>query len=61
MKVRFGSGAPFKEFVGLGVLPSNTWVEVSDKEAKAFKEAQGKTLKEAGFEVEMAKKTKEED
>ncbi len=61
MKVRFRSGAPSKEFTGLGTLPSNIWVEVSDKDAKAFKEAQGKTLQEAGFEVEMTKKTKEED
>ncbi len=60
MKVRFRSGAPSKEFTGLGVLPSNEWVEVSEKDADAFKEAHGKTLKQAGFEVET-KKTKEED
>ncbi len=63
MKVRFRSGAPSKEFTGLGVLTSNEWVEIPDKDAEAFKEAQGKTLQEAGFEVEMktAKKPKEED
>ena len=60
MKVRFRSGAPSKEFVGLGTLPSNIWVEIPDKDAKAFKEAHGKTLQEAGFEVE-SKKTKEEE
>ncbi len=56
MKVRYPSGAPFKEFTGLGTIATNRWVEVSDKDAKAFKEAQGKTLKEVGFEVESKKK-----
>ncbi len=56
MRVRYRSGAPSKEFTGLGTIATNVWVEVSDKAAKAFKEAQGKTLKEAGFEVESKKK-----
>ena len=56
MKVRYRSGASSKEFTGLGTILTNEWVEVSDKAAKAFKEAQGMTLKEAGFEVESKKK-----
>ena len=59
MKVRYRSGAPSKEFTGLGTINTNEWVEIPDKAAKAFQEAQGKTLKEAGFEVETKKK--EED
>jgi hypothetical protein len=61
MKVRYRSGAPSKEFTGLGTINTNEWVEVSKKAADAFQEAHGKTLQEAGFEVEMAKKNKEED
>ena len=56
MRVRYKSGAPSKEFTGLGTIPTNVWVEVSSKDADAFKKAQGKTLKEAGFEVEAKKK-----
>ena len=59
MKVRYGSGAPFKEFTGLGTIATNEWVEVSKKAVDAFKEAHGKTLEEAGFEVQSSKK--EED
>ncbi len=60
MKVRYGSGAPFMEFTGLGVIATNQWVEISKKAADAFKEAQGKTLEQAGFEVQQSSK-KEED
>ncbi len=56
MRVRYKSGAPFKEFTGLGTISTNVWVEVSSKDADAFKQAHGKTLKEAGFEVETKKK-----
>ncbi len=59
MRVRYRSGAPSMEFAGLGTITTNAWVEVSDKDAKAFKEAHGRTLKEAGFEVQANKK--EED
>ena len=61
MKVRYRSGAPSKEFTGLGTITTNVWVEVSKKDADAFEEAHGKTLQEAGFEGETTKKTKEED
>ncbi len=60
MKVRYPSGAPFVEFTGLGTIATNEWVEVSEEAANAFKEAHGKTLKQAGFAVE-SKKTKESD
>ena len=60
MKVRYPSGAPFVEFTGLGTIASNEWVEVTKAAADAFKEAHGKTLKEAGFEVE-SKKVKEDN
>ncbi len=56
MKVRYPSGAPFVEFTGLGTIASNEWVEVTEQAANAFKEAHGKTLKQAGFEVESRKK-----
>ena len=56
MRVRYKSGAPSKEFTGLGTITTNAWVEVSSKAADAFKKAHGKTLKEAGFEVETKKK-----
>ena len=56
MKVRYRSGASSKEFTGLGTIATNVWVEVSSKDADAFKQAHGKTLKEAGFEVEAKKK-----
>ncbi len=56
MRVRYKSGAPSKEFTGLGTITTNEWVEVSSKAVAAFKEAHGKTLKEAGFEVETKKK-----
>ena len=56
MKVRYRSGAPSKEFTGLGTIDTNVWVEVSSKDANAFKKAHGKTLKEAGFEVETKKR-----
>ncbi len=59
MKVRYRLGAPSKEFTGLGTIATNEWVEVSDKATQAFKKAHGKTLKEAGFEVDT--KTKEND
>ncbi len=59
MKVRYPSGAPSKEFTGLGTIVTNQWIEVSSKDADAFKQAHGMTLKEAGFEVETKKK--EED
>lgn len=60
MKVRYPSGAPFVEFTGLGTIASNEWVEITKEAADAFRKAHGKTLKEAGFEVE-AKKAKEDD
>ncbi len=56
MKVRYPSGAPSVEFTGLGTIASNEWVEVSKEQADAFKEAHGKTLAQAGFEVESTKK-----
>ncbi len=60
MRVRYKSGAPSKEFTGLGTIATNVWVEVTKEAADAFKKAHDKTLKEAGFEVE-AKKAKEDD
>jgi hypothetical protein len=59
MKVRYKSGAPSVEFTGLGTIKSNEWVQVSDDAVSAFKKAHGKTLEQAGFEVE-AKKKKED-
>ncbi len=56
MRVRYKSGAPSMEFTGLGTIATNKWVEVSSADADAFKKAHGKTLKEAGFEVEAKKK-----
>lgn len=59
MKVRYPSGAPSVEFTGLGTIASNEWVEVTKEAADAFKKAHGKTLEEAGFEVE-SKRAKED-
>lgn len=56
MKVRYPSGAPFMEFTGLGTIATNEWVIVSKEAADAFKEAHGKTLEEAGFQVEAKKR-----
>ncbi len=61
MKARYASGAPSHEFVGLGVVLSNEWFEVSDEQAAEFKKAHDMTLAQAGFEVKENKKKKEAD
>jgi len=57
MKIKVISASPKVEVVGLGLIETNVWVEVSQEKADRFEALQGRPLGEA---FEIKKSTKKE-
>jgi len=56
MKIRIKSSSPEVAVVGLGLVKTNEWVEVTKAQEASFLRHRGMTLEESGYETKTATK-----